>query len=147
MRCSNSEKITTGNITEDSQADSLFASLERTACYGKCPTYKISVFQSGYVLYEGKNFTDNIGEFYSQVDEGVIEKIKTMADEINFFSLDSLYDPEVTDLPKAITSVNKDGNTKTITRRLIGPDKLKRYEEDFDALFSDTKWILIEVEE
>ena len=31
----------------------LFLSMERTPCFGKCPSYKIMIFNTGNVVYEG----------------------------------------------------------------------------------------------
>jgi len=35
--------------------DSLFVSLSRTPCYGRCPIYKLDIYDSGYSEYEGKH--------------------------------------------------------------------------------------------
>ena len=61
LSCKSKEKMSQSN---SSVADTiLLASIERTPCFGKCPTYKISIYQSGYVIYEGKQHVKNIGLF------------------------------------------------------------------------------------
>ena len=34
---------------------------QRTACYGTCPQYKISIYSDGLVMYDGVRFVDRIG--------------------------------------------------------------------------------------
>ncbi|MCI0516543.1 MAG: DUF6438 domain-containing protein, partial [Woeseiaceae bacterium] len=35
--------------------------LERTACYGTCPMYKVTIASEGAVTFEGQRFTKTIG--------------------------------------------------------------------------------------
>ena len=39
-----------------SVSETPFFSMRRTACFGQCPTYEVSFFQDGKVLYQGKKF-------------------------------------------------------------------------------------------
>ncbi|MFH1321890.1 MAG: DUF6438 domain-containing protein, partial [Bacteroidota bacterium] len=91
------------SATAEQQKDSLFASIKRTPCYGRCPTYSISIYKSGYVIYEGIRFVDRIGTYSTQISEKEIQKIIAKANETGYFDLNDVYDSPVTDLPTTIT--------------------------------------------
>ena len=43
------------------QTEEPFFSMQRTACYGTCPQYRISIYHHGKITYNGKLFVDKIG--------------------------------------------------------------------------------------
>ena len=47
--------------------------LERTACFGTCPVYQVSIFEDGTVMYNGENFVDVTGEQTSSIDPETVE--------------------------------------------------------------------------
>jgi len=124
----------------DPGEDSLFASIERTPCYGRCPTYSINIYKSGYVIYEGIRFVDRLGTYSTQISEREIQSIINKANEIGYFDLNDLYDSPVTDLPSTITYLSVNGQKKTIKDRVRGPEKLREYEKYFDGVFEDMEW-------
>ena len=126
-----------------SNNDSLFVTLERTVCFGKCPAYKIYIYSKGYVLYEGKMNVDKIGKFATRLSKQEIESIKQKVKTINYFELYDKYDASVTDLPSVNTSVALDGYRKSITARYNIPTELKDFQKFIDAIFTDKSWELI----
>lgn len=126
------------------RGDSLFASIERTPCYGRCPTYSISIYKSGYVIYEGIRFVDRLGTYSTRISEKKIQNIINKANEIGYFELEEIYDSPVTDLPSTITYLSVNGQIKRIKDRVRGPEVLKEYEKYFDNVFEDMEWKKIE---
>ena|ERR1700730_16098515 len=41
--------------------------LERTACYGRCPAYKVTIYGTGKVIYEGKSNVRVVGTRRTQI--------------------------------------------------------------------------------
>ena len=99
--------------------------MKRTPCYGECPQYMISFYESGIVVYNGVRFVQNIGCFKSNINSQQINYIKLLLEEIQFFDLDEEYISEVTDIPSIITEVFINGNRHRVTDRLQAPKKLK----------------------
>jgi hypothetical protein len=128
------------NTIPTASKDSLLASVERTPCFGMCPIYTMHIYQSGFVRYEGKNFVDNIGLYYTYSDASVLEQIKAKAEEIKFFSFDDTYDGQVTDLPTTYVTVNMNGEKKRIKLRYNYPDELKAFGKYLDELYKKVKW-------
>ena len=124
----------------DPGEDSLFASIERTPCYGQCPTYSIKIYKSGYVVYDGIRFVDKMGTYSTRISERKIQAIINKANEIGYFDLNDVYDSPVTDLPSTITYLSVNGQKKRIKDRVRGPEKLREYEKYFDSIFEDLEW-------
>ncbi len=123
--------------------DSLFVTIERTACFGKCPTYKTRIYTSGYVIFDGKMNVDKIGRFSTKLSKEEIETLKQKINEVNYFELNDKYDGPATDLPSVITSVALNGFRKSITARYEVPAELKSFQIFIDKLFVDKNWVLI----
>jgi hypothetical protein len=117
------------------------ARIQRTACFGRCPIYTLTVFEGGRVEYFGKKFTPREGRFESTISPEVIEKLITEAGTYGFFELNNVYDKQaITDLPSTITSVKNAEGMKTVVNRFNGPETLRGFEQYFDNLFNELEW-------
>ena len=103
-----------------------FIIVERTACYGTCPQYIISIYDHGKITYHGKRFVDRIGFFVSSISSNIIDDIKILIDQSDFFSLDSMYLAPMTDVPSVITTISLNKQKHTIVDEFKAPLKLKK---------------------
>ena len=93
--------------------------LERTACFGRCPIYTISIFENGDVVYKGENSVTVTGEQKSQIDPETVKAMVEAFEKAGYFDWKEAYDTQmVTDLPSAITSVTRNGETHQIRHYL-----------------------------
>ncbi len=120
--------------------DSLLASIERTACYGTCPTYIIKVYKSGYVTYEGIRFVKNEGMFHAKVNEDVLDLLLSKAKDVNYSKFENEFNEGITDIPSTITQVRLDGKVKQVTNRGGDNQQLIEFEKYFDSLFANINW-------
>jgi len=111
-----------------------FLSMRRTACFGKCPTYEVSFYKNGKVLYEGKKFVKNEGLYEGKINIKTIALIQDKIREIDFFELDSIYDARISDLPSVILEVNIDDKNHKVLDRYKGPVKLRDFEKFIDNI-------------
>lgn len=117
--------------------DSLFITISRSNCFGKCPVFEASIYESGHVIYEGKKFVPYIGTYTFYISEDNLKQLKQKAIEINYFHLQTKYDNEnVTDLPDCTTSVQLDGVRMKIKNRYQGPVGLEEFEKMIDAIIN-----------
>jgi hypothetical protein len=114
--------------------------LERTACFGRCPIYKVKIYDTGFITYEGINFVDNIGFYKSIVSQDIISSILLEANQINFFDLEDEYDGPVTDLPSTIITISSKGQTKRIKARYMAPQELVALGRYIDSQLTDVSW-------
>lgn len=130
--------------TEKNIPSDTFITLERTRCYGFCPSYTLAISGDGTIIFSGIYFAkaDNNGTWKRT---GVIkshitqEQVSQLIDEFekaNYFSLQDSYGiakdgcPSVrTDNPSAFTSIQLNGRKKTIYHYLGC-----RYGDDHDNI-------------
>lgn len=133
------------NQTQKNLPDSLFAQLQRTACFGSCPIYTVSFYAGGYVLYQGEKWVDLEGVFYSRVSEKQLSEIQKKAEAINFFEMKAQYDNEhVTDLPSTITTLKGEEGFKVVANRYEGPERLEELEKLIDEIVDSLEWKEVE---
>ena len=130
-------------IFEDiEEGDSLFASIQKTYCFGKCPVYTMKIYNGGYVTFVGKANVNMMGNHMTVIRGEDMIRFIDMANEINYFDLEDNYDnPAVSDLPSTTTSIVMNGKRKTVRRRVNFPSELKRFEELFEDLIKNKEWI------
>lgn len=120
--------------------DSLFASLERGFCFGKCPVYIFKIYQSGYATYEGKANVDMKGMFTSQVSKTQMKSLLDVAKQIEFTAMKDKYDGNITDIPAHTSTLLVDGKLKTVMRRYNYPQSILVLENQFEKLITSAKW-------
>lgn len=120
--------------------DSLLASIERTACYGTCPIYKFSIYNSGYAVYEGKRFVEKIGKFETTIIPATLEEIKAQAKAIRYFELSNDYPKKAVDFPSVKTSVVLNGKRKDINNGSGAPTSLKEFQDYLDGIKDNVEW-------
>ncbi|NND95236.1 MAG: hypothetical protein HKN45_10245 [Flavobacteriales bacterium] len=121
--------------------DSLLFQFERRPCFGRCPVYKIMIFESGYTTYQGVNFVDYMGYYYTRLPQTEVALIYTRIAETDFFSLQDKYDNEnITDLPSMIFRANAMGQDKRIVARYEIPEVLIDLGKEIDRMFAETEW-------
>lgn len=96
--------------------------LERGACFGTCPIYKVSVTSDGLVTFEGFNYTKIKGKVTGRIKARDFKKLVKEFEQIRYFSLDDTYepgqpncDPAATDMPGVKSSIQLKGKTKSIS--------------------------------
>lgn len=94
--------------------------LERTACYGFCPEYKVEVHNNGTVVWEGIANVRNIGRRVYKLSSVKIAELNSLIENFGYYSY--IYKPKgnyVTDYPSVNTSILYiDGRYKKIQHYL-----------------------------
>lgn len=139
------EDLKNYHLIQDGLPQGTFAQIRRTSCFGRCPTFTLTVLYSGVVEYKGERNVDKIGLYRSKVDQKVLNDLLKKAEEANFFYLDYVYDnKKVTDLPSTITSVKKKYEMKTIISRIGEPNALRAFNKYFEQQFENLDWEKVE---
>jgi hypothetical protein len=111
--------------------------LERTACFGFCPIYKLTVYGNGKVVYEGKRFVKVAGTRTTTISQPAVKKLLAEFQQLQYFQLPDSYTGGHTDAPSAITSLTMGKRQKTVNHYLASPDapaKLTALENKIDAV-------------
>tara|TARA_Y100000994_G_C15593209_1_gene401481 strand:- start:247 stop:687 length:441 start_codon:yes stop_codon:yes gene_type:complete len=115
------------NLTKQKELQSpkIIISLEKTACFGRCPVFKIIIYNNGEALYNGQKFVKKVGEYDLKVSKREIDKILSKAKKIGFNNLKNEYSERITDLPTTYIMINN----KKIKDYYGAPSKLKDLEK------------------
>jgi len=119
---------------KDIDLSTFMVTMERTACFGPCPIYKVTIHGNGEVFYDGEQYVQGTGKKELRISEKDIQALKNEINKAGFFSLKDNYDFEVTDLPTTITTITLDGKTKSVRNYYGAPDRLKILEKKIDEL-------------
>jgi len=134
-------------------AEAPVITLERGACFGTCPVYKLSIFADGRVEYEGKEFVKRQGKARGQISKAALQSLIREFEKIDYTKLDNEYVSEGpncpewwTDSPSAITSLDWKGKQKKIRHyhgcrgaRVL--DQLTALENKIDQVVNTKRWI------
>lgn len=127
--------------------------LRRTACFGTCPAYKLTIFADGRVLYEGISHVKKKGKAKGRISSTKLEELIEEFQNIYYFNLKDAYIPgtnacgqSVTDMPSAVTSLTWNGNSKIINhyhgcRGSQTLDLLTQLEDRIDEAVNVSQWI------
>ena len=127
--------------------------LERTACFGSCPVYKVTIFDDGTVMFDGKESVKRPGMDVSRISKSDVEALVREFAKVDYQKLDEAYtdDPkncpqQWTDASTAITSLTVEGKKKTVRHYLgCGGSKvlvqLTKLEDKIDEVANTNQWI------
>lgn len=116
------------------QEEPVLITLERTACYGTCPVYTVSMSSDGEVKYSGSGHVRVSGSRTWKIDPAAV---RAMADEMRkagFFEMKDAYEMMVTDLPTTYTTLAIGARTKKIKDYFGAPAALKEIEARIDRV-------------
>ena len=109
----------------------LIISLQRTACYGTCPIYKIEIYSDGSGTYTGTRFVENIGLMEFNLSETELNLILSQAEAIGFVNMKDEYSEPISDLPTTFIQIKG----KRIRDYIGAPKTLKNLENLIDQIY------------
>lgn len=132
----------TNNPASQNQEDSLVLTFARTPCFGKCPSFEISVYSSGYATFNGRYHVLPQGMNYQYVDINEVMQICREAKEAGYFRFNPMYDAGIPDLPGVVFYLHL-GNEKLKVTNNNGevPEALNEIERRIDQFFKGINWL------
>lgn len=118
--------------------------LDRTSCFGTCPSYKVDVHGDGSVLYEGHSDVTFTGSHHGAVPQANVIELVKLFEQADYFSLQNDYTASITDHPAQTTSIEIDGQRKEIVDYVglqVGmPLSVMKLEQAVDRLSGAMRW-------
>ena len=134
-----------GGKSEDAiAARPVSITMERTACFGRCPVYRLDISDSGKVVYEGRGFVKERGRHEGTIPVADVQALAKEIEAAGFFSLRDSYPPDATDNASVITSVTIDRKTKRIEHNLgsrTAPAALEALYRRIDEVAGSKQWV------
>lgn len=124
--------------------------IERTACFGGCPVYRLSVSSTGEVGYEGKAHVRRLGSATAKIPKQRVDALLAELEKGGYFSFANRYtsaEPAcgryATDSPSVISSVSLRGRSKRIEHDYgcgAAPGALIVLERRIDEVLGSGQW-------
>ena len=108
--------------------------MSRTACFGSCPVYTVSLSGDGAVRFDGLRDVRVSGTHKWQIDAAAVEALAADMERAGFFEMRDQYSGNVTDLPTTIVVLTRGSRTKTIRDYVGAPGALKELEARIDQV-------------
>lgn len=133
--------------------------LERTECFGTCPSYRLRISSAEQIRFESHNRGDSANVVTDTAPPGTYEHLVTRARAIGFYDLppdiikDSVFCRlAMTDAPTFATTIFSKGAVKRVsdysgcvstTQRTVPPpiQKLRAFENEIDSVLRSSRWI------
>ena len=137
------EKIK-NKLYEPTDIQNVAIALKRSTCFGICPTYNITIYGNGTVIYEGTTNVNTTGIQISNITEDNLRLLISEFKKIDYFSLNEteIASHVVYDAPMFTTSLTINGKIKTIKHyETAVPKQLTDLENKIDEIVTSSQWI------
>jgi uncharacterized protein DUF6438 len=118
--------------------------LRRTGCYGRCPSYQVSITTRG-IVFEGDAFVSALGRHTDTADPHAVRELARKFVAADFYSMNDEYRAGVTDNPTCILSISIDDHKKEVVDYVgswVGmPAVITGLEDDVDSFAQTQRWI------
>ncbi len=131
-------------LYEPTDIKNVVITLKRSVCFGICPTYNLTIYGNGTVVYEGTENVNITGIQISNITENNIRQLISEFKKINYFSLNEteIASHIVYDAPVFTTSLTINEKTKTIKHyETAEPKQLTDLENKIDEIANSSQWI------
>jgi hypothetical protein len=108
--------------------------MNRTGCYGKCPTYSIEINCDGSLIYIGQRFTTDTGQFKKTIGKNAALEIINQFVSWRVDTCLERYPNRIPDLPGIFYAIRYQDTTKFIYNANWGPGYLKLLASKMDKL-------------
>lgn len=125
--------------------------LERTACHGECPVYRLAFVSDGSVFFEGSQFTEERGLKRGAVDRSRFQVLVQQMDSSGFQTLRDEYIDDgcgqlTSDAPSAIVILRLGDQLKRVHHYhgcsgFPGEGELLALEDSIESLTNSRPWI------
>lgn len=108
--------------------------MERTACFGRCPAYKTEIYSDGTVKYTSRSFTTYEGVYTSTIDKNEVSKLFADMKNYQIDTCSGEYQSLIADVPGIIFHIMRGKEDQEIMNAHFGPDYLKGLAKRIDNL-------------
>ncbi len=136
------------NLT-DGELKNVVIRLERSACYGNCPVYKLTIYGDGRLEYVGETNVKLKGNKQAAIDAGDFKSLVSEFDKASYFSTDQYTEKNCscrfcTDMPTVTTEIQVRGSTHRVEHYYgctCAPKTLWVLEQAIDKIVRTERWI------
>jgi hypothetical protein len=129
----------------DVAGQAVVISLDRSACKGTCPVYRVEITGEGLVTYEGREHVAALGVRTRRIPREAVSRLVDRFRAADFFSLQASYAADVDDVPGATIGLRVGETSKTVSDYFgfqVGmPRSVNDLETAVDEAAGTAEWI------
>lgn len=133
--CAQQKKTVSGNsIVKTKQPAIQVLAMERTACFGTCPAYRIELHSDGKAVYTGRHYTEYQGVYETHFSTAKVQALFSQFAKHRVDTCKEEYKSMIQDLPGVdyyITYADK--KEQSIINAHFGPDFLPQLAAEVDS--------------
>jgi len=114
---------------------------KKTACFGTCPIYQMTISGNGLATFEGERFTEKIGSYTKQFTKAQTQEIFKDLEGYDWESFEDHYPSQVSDLPSVIFEFRFKKTNKRITVRGEHPATLDVLDNMLSQIAESDGWV------
>jgi hypothetical protein len=114
--------------------------LERTACLGACPDYKVVIHANGSMLYQGRYSVETQGTRKSEIPISEVQKLVERLRKQGFFNWKEKKLACI-DFPEVEITVVLDGRRKHVLEGCNEPGPILKLADEIDRISGAKRWI------
>lgn len=139
--CASQKKTAKQSPKKKAQTEITYAQMWRSACFGRCPEYKIEVYKDGLVRYTGIRFTQDSGIYEKNMGAAKAAELLGMFATYRVDTCKENYENIIPDLPGLTYQLRINGKDKTIRNASFGPEFLPFIAKKWDSEIQvDNSW-------
>ena len=133
------------NLYDTTSPQDVIITLERTACFGTCPDYRLSIYGDGKVVYEGHVYVRVEGTRTTYISKSKVRELVAEFERINFFGFENHYAFGAFDLPSIIVTIDIDGKSKAVDVYGAGdpgaPEEINNLIRKIEETVNVARWV------
>ncbi len=132
----------TVKIEKDKQKESATIVYSKGPCFGQCPIFTLTVYNTGLAKFNGRKFTHMDGKYEKQLKtEEYVELVKAFRKN-RFWRFDDAYSMDLVDAATTTISFSDEGKSKTVKGKSGFPQKFKELRTMLDTLIHNKdNWV------
>jgi hypothetical protein len=129
--------------TPESRGKNVSFRIARTACYGTCPVYTLTILKNCRMLLTAEENLKLNGTYQGKLSKTEMKRLAALFEEKKFFGFKDQYTSTLTDLPTTYLYFSNQAQDKTI--KLYGniPPELKSLATELEKLLDTQQWTKI----
>lgn len=113
----------------------------KSPCYGQCPTFKMTVYQNGWTIFEGKRFTLVEDTLLMQLTPTQLSTLTQQCKTADIWTAEKSYGMRIQDLPTTTVHMYEEGKDKAIQWRMRQPERLKTFDKQMMGFIIEQGWV------
>jgi len=110
-------------------------------CKGRCPIFDLTVYENGWMIFDGKMWTKQEGKATAQLTKEEFALLQTDCEKADLWSKEAFYGMNIMDAPTTTIHLFEKEREKEVKWRIRAPKALPDLSEKIMKIIMDKGWI------